>query len=105
MKAESLQLVQFHSVIRTSVRCDEFAPHLLDRLTVDHLEPRFGERLGTHVVVADGPLVVLMFSEHHPDESNRRGRVEEDADDVGATADLLFSRPWGLFDQICRQCG
>jgi hypothetical protein len=43
---------------------------------------------GAHLAAGDGPLVVL-FGEHGPDETGDRGTVGEDADDVGATADLL----------------
>src|SRR6266508_3237098 len=78
-----------------SARCDELASHLLDRLAIDHLEPRLGERLGAHVAADHGPLVMLL-GEHHPDESDHRGPVGEDAHNVGATADLLVQPLLGV---------
>jgi hypothetical protein len=50
---------------------------------------RLGDRLGAHVAPrGDGPLVVL-FGEQGADETDDGGAVGEDADDVGAAADLL----------------
>jgi hypothetical protein len=48
---------------------------------------RLGDRLNAHVAAADGPLVVLL-GEQRADQADDRGPVGEDADDVGAAADL-----------------
>ncbi|HLH68366.1 MAG TPA: hypothetical protein VKY90_04905 [Candidatus Dormibacteraeota bacterium] len=39
-----------------------------------------------------------------PQPGDDRPVVGEAADYVGATADLLLRRSWGLLDQSCRQC-
>ena len=46
------------------------------------------DRLGREVAAADEPLVVL-FDAEHPGEADQRAVVGEDADDVGAPADLF----------------
>jgi hypothetical protein len=43
-----------------------------------------------------------LFGEHGADQTDDRGAVGEDADDVGAAADLFVQPFWGLLDQICR---
>lgn len=45
----------------------------------------------------------MLFCQHGANEANQCAAVGEDAHDVGAPADLLLSRSWGLLDQIWRQ--
>jgi hypothetical protein len=47
-----------------------------------------GDRFGAYVAAGNLPFVVS-FGEHGADEADDRAAVEEDADDVGAAADLL----------------
>jgi hypothetical protein len=60
--------------------------HLLGLL--DRVGEGLRDRFGAHVAAGDGPFVVL-FGEDGADEPDDRRAVGEDADDVGAAADLL----------------
>ena len=51
-------------------------------------ESVFVDRLDAHVAAGDGPLVVLL-GQDRADQADDGGAVGEDADDVGAAADLL----------------
>ena len=81
------------------VECVILAWRLRGCLDLDHLlrlvDPVgecFRDRVDAHVAAAgDGPLVVLL-GEDGPDEADHRATVGEDADDVGAAADLLPKR-------------
>jgi hypothetical protein len=53
----------------------------------DQSEAALGGDLKAHVTAGFGPFVVL-FGEHGADQPDQRGAVGEDADDVGAAADL-----------------
>ena len=48
----------------------------------------FAQDVEAEVAPGFGPFVVL-FGQHGADEADQRGAVGEDADDVGAAADLL----------------
>jgi hypothetical protein len=51
---------------------------------------RFRDLLGAHVAPG-GPATVVLVGEHGSDQADDRGAVGEDADDLGAPADLLSS--------------
>ena len=61
------------------------------------------DRLGGEVAAADEPLIVL-FDAEHPGKADQAAVVGEDADDVGAPADLLVKRSSGLVLRSLRQC-
>jgi hypothetical protein len=46
----------------------------------------------------------MLLGEHGADESHDGGAVREDANDIGAPADLAVEALLGLLDQIWRQC-
>jgi hypothetical protein len=48
------------------------------------------------------PFIVLV-GQGGSDQQDQDGAVGEDADHIGASADVPFSSSWGLLDQICRQ--
>ncbi len=52
------------------------------------MESGLGEQVEPHVAAGFGPLVVLL-GQDRPDEPDDGGAVGEDADHVGAAADLL----------------
>jgi len=58
------------------------------RVAVDDGQPGFGEYLDSHVSALFGPFVGLL-GQHGADEADDGGPVGEDADHVGAAADLL----------------
>jgi hypothetical protein len=61
--------------------------HLLGCGTGDVAQPAFGEDVDSEVTALFGPLVVLL-GQDGADQPDQRCPVGEDADDVGAAADL-----------------
>ncbi len=59
-------------------------------VVVDEAKPAVGEDLEADVAALLGPFVVL-FGEDCDDEADEGGPVGEDADDVGAAADLAVA--------------
>jgi hypothetical protein len=57
-------------------------------LSIDEGQPCLGEDLDAHVAALFGPFVGLL-GQHGADEADDRCPVGEDADHVGAAADLL----------------
>jgi hypothetical protein len=68
----------------------------------DDRELGAGQDVEVEVAAALGPFVVL-FGQDGADDADQGVAVGEDADDVGAPADLAVEALVGLFDQIWRQ--
>jgi hypothetical protein len=60
------------------------------------------DRLGREVAAADQPLIVLLDAEH-PGEPDQRAVIGEDANDIGAPADLAVEALQRLVDLSLRQ--
>jgi hypothetical protein len=76
--------------------------HLLGVGAMEALLEEWFHRADGQVAAPHEPLIVLLDAEH-PGQTDQGGVVGEDADDVGAGADLLLKRSSGLVDLSLRQ--
>jgi hypothetical protein len=69
-------------------RCGWRVAGAIASFSIDDCHAGFGEDFGAHVAALFGPFVGLV-GEDRADEADDCGPVGEDADDVGAAADLI----------------